>query len=114
MNRPRVHPSALPLLAAGLLLAACGGGGEEKGPAATPAAMDTLNQQEIDGLSREQIRQRAEPMTQEQARALGIIDTTIHMESMTSDTIGHPPDPAAASEARAEGARDTVARDSTP
>jgi hypothetical protein len=114
MRRPRVLLSAAPLLGAGLLLAACGGGGDEGGPAAEPAAMDTLNQQEMDGLSREQIEARAEAMTPEQAQALGIVDTTIHVESLTSDTVGHPPDLLAAAAARARAARDSTPPDSAP
>lgn len=79
-------PAAL-LLA---LLAACGRGGEgEKGPP-DAAQMDTTNESPIDGLSREQIQRTAQPMTPEQAEALGIVDSTIHVESMSSDS-GPPP-----------------------
>ena len=58
------------------LLAACGGGEE---PAAEPAGGAIE-----DGLSPEQIREQAEPMSPERAEALGIIDTTIHLEKLTS------------------------------
>ena len=86
----RTHTPAAVLLA--LLLAACGGRGE--GGAAPPESgvMDTTNQQAIDGLSRRQIERQAQPMTPEQAEALGLVDTTIHIESERADS-GFAPDP---------------------
>ena len=48
-------------------------------PAAAPAE-DAV----MDGLSPDQIRRRAEPMSPERAAELGIIDTTIHLEQLTS------------------------------
>jgi hypothetical protein len=37
-----------------------------------------------EGLSPEEIRQQAEPMTPEQAEQLGIVDTTIHVEQLAT------------------------------
>jgi hypothetical protein len=83
MNRSGVSAPALRVLAGVLLLAGCGrGGGEERGALADTARMDTTNQQEMDGLSREQIQQRARAMSPAQAEALGIVDTTIHVENL--------------------------------
>ncbi len=61
----------LPPLAGG-----CARGDETAAAPAADAAMD--------GLSPEQIRQQAEPMSPEQAAQLGIVDTTIHLEQLVS------------------------------
>ena len=81
---------ACAVLTVTLAAAACS---DDSPPAAdTPAGAGAA-----DGLSPEQIRSRAEPMTVEQAESLGIIDTTIHLESSypeeaiptdTIDTVG--------------------------
>lgn len=64
------------LLALLVVLAGCGGAEEaveaEVEPAADPGAMD--------GLTPEQIRVQAEPMSPAVAESLGIIDSTIHIE----------------------------------
>lgn len=89
MRRTGLTAAAVLLLS--LPLGACGG--EEAQPdAAAPEASG------IGGLSPEQIRQQAEPMSPEQAEELGIIDTTIHLEQLTSpgDSAllqGRPPAP---------------------
>jgi hypothetical protein len=84
-------------LAAALpLLAACPGRGE--GAADGTARMDTTNQDPLDGLSAEELQRRVEPMTPEEAAAMGIIDTTIHVtEQAVDDTIPplQPPPPGA-------------------
>jgi hypothetical protein len=75
-----------------LTLAAASCSDDSPPVADTPASAGTAG-----GLSPEQIRNRAEPMTVEQAESLGIIDTTIHLESSypeeaiptdTIDTVG--------------------------
>lgn len=63
-----------------LLVLACQPAGDE-GPDTTEAADSGA----LDGLTREQIRARARPMTPEDAEALGIVDTTIHLEDPTVD-----------------------------
>lgn len=45
----------------------------------SPEALDVPDT-EVEGLSREQIEQQAEPMTLEEAERLGIVDTTIRIE----------------------------------
>jgi len=65
-----------------LTLAACGGPKEETSAAEGGAAMDTLNDNPLDGVSQEQIRKQAAPMTPEQAEQMGIVDTTIHVENL--------------------------------
>lgn len=70
------------LLPAAFALAGCEGDEEPPRAAAERARMDTTNQHALDGLSAEQIRARAEAMSPERAEALGIIDTTIHVESL--------------------------------
>lgn len=76
MRRTRHAVTAVLMLALPLLVA-CGRGQE---PAADAAPGDSA----MDGLSSEQIEQQAEPMSPEQAEQLGIIDTTIHLEQLTS------------------------------
>ena len=56
-----------------LLAGACGGQPEQEAP-------PPLQEPEYDGLSREQIEERATSMTPEEAERLGIVDTTIHIE----------------------------------
>lgn len=79
----------LPLLLAlpaVLLAAGCGRGGAGGAAAAdsTAAATDTTNRQALDGLSAQQVEAEASSMTPEQAEALGIVDSTIHVERMQS------------------------------
>lgn len=47
------------------------------------APRDTLNDSPLDGLSRQQIKRQAEPMSPERAEQLGVVDTTIHLEDPT-------------------------------
>lgn len=47
-------------------------------------AVDTMNRDPDDGLSRSQIQRSARPMTPEQAAQMGIIDTTIKLEDQSS------------------------------
>ncbi|MEW5929968.1 MAG: hypothetical protein AB1941_21140 [Gemmatimonadota bacterium] len=78
----------LPLLLAlpAVLLAGCGRGGAGGAAAAdsAAAATDTTNRQALDGLSAQQVEAEASSMTPEQAEALGIVDSTIHVESLQS------------------------------
>ena len=82
----RASPSRTVLLALPcvLALAGCDRGEAPRRATAEPARMDTTNQRALDGLSAEQIRAQAEAMSPERAEALGIIDTTIHVESLQS------------------------------
>jgi len=75
------HPHSRALVAALLLAAAVAGAckKEEPAPEGDAAAGNV-----VDGLSRDQIQQQAEPMTPEQAEQMGIVDTTIHVEQLTS------------------------------
>lgn len=83
------------LLLAPPLLAGCGAGEE---PAAAPAGDAAM-----EGLSPEQIRQQAESMSPEQAAELGIVDTTIHVEQLTS-----PGDSALVTDSPPPQPRDTI------
>jgi hypothetical protein len=55
------------------LLAGCRGEAEEEAP--------VYSEPEYEGLSLEEIQSQAEPMTPEEAERLGIVDTTIRIES---------------------------------
>ena len=73
----------LPLaLVACLALSACPGGGE--GGADSAARVDTTNQDQLDGVSNEQLQAEARAMTPEEAAARGMIDTTTHLEQLGS------------------------------
>lgn len=84
--KPRVP--RLPFLLAlpcALLAAGCGRGeGEGAASAAAAAETDTTNRQALDGMSAEQVQAEASSMTPEQAEALGIVDSTIHVERLQS------------------------------
>jgi hypothetical protein len=86
-----VGTGLLVLLAGGV--AACGGGGEGTTRDTTVGA-DTGA---MGGLTPEEIRARAEPMSPEKAESLGIVDTTIHVESHENPdslpTAGRPANP---------------------
>jgi hypothetical protein len=72
------HPHPRALVAALLLaLSVAGGCRREEEPAQEGAAA-------ADGLSRDQIEERAEAMSPEQAEQMGIVDSTIHVEQLTS------------------------------
>ncbi|HEX2189416.1 MAG TPA: hypothetical protein VHG51_10985 [Longimicrobiaceae bacterium] len=80
-------PRRVPLLAlaCSLLAAGCSPGEDEAGARAAGAAeVDTTNQRALDGLSAEQMQEQARPLTPEQAEAMGMVDTTIHVESLQS------------------------------
>jgi hypothetical protein len=84
--KPRAtRPVLLLALPCALLAAGCGrGGGEGAAPADAAAETDTTNRQALDGLSAEQVQAEASSMTPEQAEALGIVDSTIHVERLQS------------------------------
>lgn len=63
--------------------------GAEEFPVEEPDAADTTRA--FQGLSPEEIRRRAEPMSPEVAESLGIIDTTIHIEGPVPDDSLIPP-----------------------
>jgi len=76
----RREAAALALL---LLLTAC-----ERRRAAVPpdtATFDTTDTAALDGLSRDQLRQRALPMRPEEAARRGLVDTSIHVENLTGE-----------------------------
>lgn len=118
--KPRV-PRPLLLLALPCVLLAAGCGRDEAGSAAAGAATesDTTNRQALDGMSAEQVQAEASSMTPEQAEALGIVDSTIHVERLQSpddSIISRGPPSAAPAAAPAAGApaapaapRDTAA-----
>lgn len=65
------------LVVLGLAAAGCGGGSEE-------GEAEVQGGEAYDGLSPAQIESQAEAMSPEQAEELGIVDSTIHMERLTS------------------------------
>jgi hypothetical protein len=65
------HAAALATLLAALATA-CGAQDAETRTAAPPATIDTTNATAIDGLSREQIDRRAEPVVPANAERIGI------------------------------------------
>jgi hypothetical protein len=77
----------IPLLAT-LALSGCG----RDEPAMEPGAVSGAEEPAVDGLTPEEIRRQAEPMSPEQAEQLGIVDTTIHVEQLTTpeDTMLRP------------------------
>lgn len=95
-----------------LLSAACGGSGEDDEANAPPAVLDTTNAEPMDGSSTQQVQANAEALTPEQAAQRGLVDTTIHLENLSSSdttppgaTIPGAPNPGAPAAARG----DTVA-----
>ena len=78
------------VLVLAMVAGGCGEAEPEVQPAEAPGALD--------GLSPEQIRARAEPMSPAMAESLGIVDTTIHIESPypAADTLFGRPDTAVA------------------
>lgn len=95
MNRTRRAVLAGMLLVCSAVSAGCGGSREEEAEEPTPAA----GGEALDGLTRDQIREQVRPMSPEKAEELGIVDTTIHVESLTNpedrsllpDTARRPP-----------------------
>lgn len=57
-----------------------------------PEPVTETREGEFQGVSPEELRMRAEPMSPEMAESLGIVDTTIHVEEQLSDTITIPPE----------------------
>ena len=110
---PRLPRLSLLLALPGVLLAAgCGrgGGGAAAGDSAA-AETDTTNRQALDGLSAQQVEAEATSMTPEQAEALGIVDSTIHVESLQSpdDSIISRGQPSAAPAGAPAAPADTAA-----
>ncbi|HET7276261.1 MAG TPA: hypothetical protein VFI91_13920 [Longimicrobiaceae bacterium] len=70
----------LACLLAVLVIAAC-----DSADPPEPPVVETSDSGALDGLTRDQIREQARPMTPERAEALGIVDTTIHLEDPTID-----------------------------
>lgn len=67
MKRTAAVATLLSALAIG-----CGDPGAERDAAPPPATIDTTNATAIDGLSREQIERRAEPIPPAQAERMGL------------------------------------------
>ncbi len=95
-----------------LLSAACGGSGENEESNAPGVAIDTTNADPMDGTSAQQVQAQAEALTPEQAAQRGLVDTTIHLENLSSSdstppgaTLPGAPNPGA----QAAGRGDTVA-----
>ena len=65
----------------GLLLGLALAGACDRGQAPPDGAAEAGT---LDGLSPDQIRQQAEAISPERAEELGIIDSTIHLEQLTS------------------------------
>jgi hypothetical protein len=72
------------LLGAVLLLPACGGGDENQEANAPSVEIDTTNSEPMDGSSTQQVQAQAEALTPEQAAQRGLVDTTIHLENLSS------------------------------
>jgi hypothetical protein len=72
------------LLGAVLLSPACKGGGEADEANAPAVAIDTTNNEPMDGSSTQQVQAQAEALTPEQAAQRGLVDTTIHLENLSS------------------------------
>lgn len=83
MKRNPTGPALLRSALTALLLVGCGGEGDGSDPEDLGESLeiDTTNQTAIDGLSRDQLEARVEPMSPERAEALGIVDTSIHLQS---------------------------------
>jgi hypothetical protein len=81
----RSHAGALALLLAALVAQGC----QRDEPAVEPAVTE---EPAVGGLSPEEIRMQAEPMSPEQAEQAGIVDTTIYVERLAAqeDTIMTP------------------------
>lgn len=72
--------------ATALLLVACGDEQEGRPAAEAPPTADTAVVERGEGLTPRELRERAEPMTQEEAERRGVLDTTIYVEDMAEDT----------------------------
>jgi hypothetical protein len=68
-------------------LAVAAGGCRGKGGGAARDVDVPTDTGAMGGLTPDQIRARAEPMTPAQAESLGIVDTTIHVEEMDSSAV---------------------------
>lgn len=75
--------AALALLAGG-----CRGGGEQTPDVGAGVDVDSTNANPHDGMSTDQVERAAVPMSEAEARARGLVDTTIHLENLgPRDTI---------------------------
>jgi hypothetical protein len=82
-----------PVLVILAFLGACAPGGPENDPAAPQSREHDLPPEVEGGLSEEEIERRGREMSPEQAERMGIVDTTIHVETPppgTEDTVFIP------------------------
>lgn len=89
------HPGlAIPAVLLCCLAVACGGSEQ-------PSEGTSTGQTEVTPLTREEIRERAEAMSPQVAESLGIVDTTIHIQSPApAESIDLPTLPADSAVAR--------------
>ena len=80
--------TVLALLAAAALGGCSSEGDDGEGPGA--AAIDTTNDNAMDGLSTQQVQREAQAISPDQADQQGLVDTTIHLENLSS-TDSAPP-----------------------
>lgn len=80
----RTQPWAAALLLLAMAVAAACQPAAEPGADAARSPMDTTDTAGANGLSTQQIEQRAEAMSPARAESLGIVDTTIHLEELTT------------------------------
>jgi len=64
------------------MMAGCNRSQEAEAPGS--AAIDTTNDNALDGLSTRQVEREAQSVSDEQAAREGLVDTTIHLENLSS------------------------------
>ncbi|HEX8432056.1 MAG TPA: hypothetical protein VF625_12235 [Longimicrobium sp.] len=83
-----VRGTVLALLAA-VVLGGCKSDGDSgQGPGA--AAIDTTNDNALDGLSTQQVQREAQAVSPDQADQQGLVDSTIHLENLSSSDSAPP------------------------
>ena len=95
-----MHMIRTALVVALAAAAGCKGNSGEAGANAPAAPIDTTNDSQWDGSSTQHVQQEAEALTPEQAAQRGLVDTTIHLENLSSSdstppgaTIPNPANP---------------------
>ena len=73
------------LVLAAVALGGCSKGDDEGASNLGPVKVDTANDQPLDGVSDDQLKQQAQALTPEQAAAAGVaVDSSIHVENLSS------------------------------